>query len=200
MTFVTITVTSQGVHSLSIVLIDVTVPSNTRVLLGAAASDRPSPAIEVTTPTAATLKWSPSRMFPRPANDLPFSSERQGRLRAYHGREEPRAQPRRRGRSVPSRGGCGVRLLQRRVRQGDESLWFTPRTPPPPPRSDSVSHARAALVQSAARRLTVGALGPPQPPTERETSTLADASPVGLHGRRGDDPTSRCPPFDESAF
>jgi len=93
MTFVTITVTSQGVHSLSIVLIDVTVPSNTRVLLGAAASDRPSPAIEVTTPTAATMKWSPSRMFPRPANDLPFSSERQGRLRAYHGREEPRAQP-----------------------------------------------------------------------------------------------------------
>ncbi len=29
----------------------------------------------------------------RPSNDLPFSSERQGRLRAYHGREEPRAQP-----------------------------------------------------------------------------------------------------------
>jgi len=27
-----------------------------------------------------------------PSNDLPFSSERQGRLRAYHGREEPRAQ------------------------------------------------------------------------------------------------------------
>ena len=26
-------------------------------------------------------------------NDLPFSSERQGRVRAYHGREEPRAQP-----------------------------------------------------------------------------------------------------------
>ena len=26
-------------------------------------------------------------------NDLPFSSERQGRLRAYHGREEPRAKP-----------------------------------------------------------------------------------------------------------
>jgi hypothetical protein len=28
-----------------------------------------------------------------PANDLPFSSERQGRVQAYHGREEPRAQP-----------------------------------------------------------------------------------------------------------
>jgi hypothetical protein len=28
-----------------------------------------------------------------PPNDLPFSSERQGRVRAYHGREEPRAQP-----------------------------------------------------------------------------------------------------------
>jgi hypothetical protein len=28
-----------------------------------------------------------------PSNDQPFSSERQGRLRAYHGREEPRAQP-----------------------------------------------------------------------------------------------------------
>ena len=27
------------------------------------------------------------------ANVLPFSSERQGRVRAYHGREEPRAQP-----------------------------------------------------------------------------------------------------------
>jgi hypothetical protein len=27
------------------------------------------------------------------ANDLPFSSERQGRVRAYHGREEPRGQP-----------------------------------------------------------------------------------------------------------
>jgi len=27
------------------------------------------------------------------SNDLPFSSERRGRLRAYHGREEPRAQP-----------------------------------------------------------------------------------------------------------
>src|SRR5450631_1301249 len=26
-------------------------------------------------------------------NDLPFSSERPGRVRAYHGREEPRAQP-----------------------------------------------------------------------------------------------------------
>ena len=31
-----------------------------------------------------------SRCLP---NDLPFSSERQGRVRAYHGREEPRAQP-----------------------------------------------------------------------------------------------------------
>jgi len=28
-----------------------------------------------------------------PHNDLPFSSERHGRLRAYHGREEPRAEP-----------------------------------------------------------------------------------------------------------
>jgi hypothetical protein len=26
-------------------------------------------------------------------NDLPFSSERRGRLRGYHGRDEPRAQP-----------------------------------------------------------------------------------------------------------
>ena len=31
--------------------------------------------------------------FRRLSNDLPFSSERQGRLRAYRGREEPRAQP-----------------------------------------------------------------------------------------------------------
>ncbi len=29
----------------------------------------------------------------RPSNDLPFSSERQGPLGAYHDREEPRAQP-----------------------------------------------------------------------------------------------------------
>ena len=28
-----------------------------------------------------------------PYNDLPFSSERQGRVQAYHGRGEPRAQP-----------------------------------------------------------------------------------------------------------
>ena len=28
-----------------------------------------------------------------PSNDLPFSSERPGRVGAYHGREEPRAQP-----------------------------------------------------------------------------------------------------------
>jgi len=35
------------------------------------------------------LKW---HILSR-SNDLPFTSERQGRLRAYHGREEPRAQP-----------------------------------------------------------------------------------------------------------
>jgi hypothetical protein len=29
----------------------------------------------------------------KPSNGLPFSSERQGRLRAYHGREKLRAQP-----------------------------------------------------------------------------------------------------------
>src|SRR5438132_714031 len=29
----------------------------------------------------------------RASNDLPFSSERQGRVQAYHGREGPRAQP-----------------------------------------------------------------------------------------------------------
>ena len=33
------------------------------------------------------------RLRRRQANVLPFSSERQGRIRAYHGREEPRAQP-----------------------------------------------------------------------------------------------------------
>ena len=33
-----------------------------------------------------------TQTFTGPSNDLPFSSERQGRARAYHGREEPRAQ------------------------------------------------------------------------------------------------------------
>ena len=31
--------------------------------------------------------------YPSPSNDLPFSSDAQGSVRAYHGREEPRAQP-----------------------------------------------------------------------------------------------------------
>ena len=54
----------------------------------------------------------PSRS--RPANDLPFSSERQGRVRAYHGCEELRASAR--GVAAPARlrpDRCGVRLLQR---------------------------------------------------------------------------------------
>lgn len=41
--------------------------------------------------TAQGLVKAPSSSCPD--NDLPFSSERQGRLRAYHGLEEPRAQP-----------------------------------------------------------------------------------------------------------
>ncbi len=56
---------------------------------------------------AAGLPWPPPPAIGPPAcliatseegppllpNDLAFSSERQGRVRAYHGREEPRAQP-----------------------------------------------------------------------------------------------------------
>src|SRR5262252_4576989 len=52
---------------------------------------------------------------PRRPNDLPFSSERQGRTRAYHGREERRAKPAASRHELRSTVGCGVRLLQRLV-------------------------------------------------------------------------------------
>ena len=64
-TFVTATVTSQGFSSWSMVLIEVTVPSNTRVLLGAAALTRPSPTTRVTTGTvAADEVKSKAHLFP----------------------------------------------------------------------------------------------------------------------------------------
>jgi hypothetical protein len=48
----------------------------------------------VTTKPVETQEITASnQIIARPSNDLPFSSERLGRVRAYHGREEPRAQP-----------------------------------------------------------------------------------------------------------
>src|SRR4051812_21456778 len=47
---------------------------------------------------------SPYLHGPRLPNDLPFSSERQGRVQAYHGREEPRAQPAASRHEPPSSG------------------------------------------------------------------------------------------------
>jgi hypothetical protein len=47
------------------------------------------------------------RDHPSLPNDLPFSSERQGRVRAYHGREESRARPAA-SRHEPSFGRKGV--------------------------------------------------------------------------------------------
>ena len=43
--------------------------------------------------TRTKLICVPSRPIACLPNDLPFSSERRGRVRAYHGREESRAQP-----------------------------------------------------------------------------------------------------------
>ena len=80
----------------------------------------------------ATSRWLPfARIFRRSlSNDLPFSGERQGRVRAYHGREESRAPAR--GVAAHARlraDRCGVQPLQRRVGQGDERSWFSSKTP-----------------------------------------------------------------------
>jgi len=51
--------------------------------------ERPAPTLRQPSSDAMLTAWCVCRLD----NDLPFSSERRGRLRAYHGREEPRAQP-----------------------------------------------------------------------------------------------------------
>jgi len=68
---------------------------------------------------SASLCRSPSpSTFRRLPNDLPFSSERQDRVPAYHGREESRAPaPGVAARAHMQADRCGVHPLQRRVGQ-----------------------------------------------------------------------------------
>jgi hypothetical protein len=58
-------------------------------------------------------------------NDLPFSSERPGRLRAYHGHEEPRAQPAA-SRHEPARAGKRVAFVCCNGRLGFDQIDSVP--------------------------------------------------------------------------
>jgi hypothetical protein len=84
--------------------------AHVHILAGAQPSEIPDQ--ELYSPIFSSRIMSAARLS---AQDLPFSSERQGRLRAYHGREEPRASARgvaaRCVRADPRAFGCCNGLL-----------------------------------------------------------------------------------------
>jgi predicted RNase H-like HicB family nuclease len=72
---------------------------------------------------ATTTPRDNQYVIPDPSNDLPFSGECQGRVRAYHGREEPRASARGVAAEADLRPETrGVRLLQLLVSQTSGTL------------------------------------------------------------------------------